>query len=280
MPQVVLIKSTEHQSIINQIQFSLPSTDSLWINDTTMLTATRSALSKTATMVARSTNPAISWNLATRALSVAGETCHLQALCNANSQVLQDQIHVLDSLIERKHGDGANKIYKAECPVVGSTMGKQIRHCLDHLEKVALDGLHTVRENDEPIDLRYDVRERGTICETDIFEARQRAIYVKDLFDSVYSGCVEEGNKLADLDGKKGLTATFNLPYGARDDIEIPLSSTLEREMGFCCHHAIHHHRLLRAMAAAGRTGLKPEDLPPAFGRPPSTLSNDFQDAA
>lgn len=246
-----------------------------------MLTATRSALSKTATVVARSTNPAISWNIVSRALSCLGtNTCRLQALCQANSQVLQDEIHVIDSLIDRKHGDGANQVFKAECPVVGSTMGRQFRHSLDHLEKVALDGLHTVRDNDGPIDLHYDVRERGTICETDIFEARERACYVRDIFDGVHAGCEEEGNRLATLDGKKGLTAYINLPSGERDDIEIPLASTLEREMGFVCHHAIHHHRLTRAMAMAGKTGLKPEDLPPGFGRPPSSLINDFQDIA
>lgn len=245
-----------------------------------MLTATRFALCKTATVVARSTNPAIAWNVVSRTMSVANNTCRLQALCKANSEVLQAQIHIIDALIKRKHGDGANEVFKAKCPIIGTTMGKQVRHSLDHLEKVALDGLRTVRDNDGPIDLHYDVRERGTICETDIFEARERACFIQDIFDGVHAGCGEEGNELANLDGKKGLTTYFNLPSGERDDIEIPLASTLEREMGFVCHHALHHNRLLRGMAMAGHTGLKEEDLPPGFGRPPSTLVNDVLDAA
>ena len=159
-------------------------------------------------------------------------------------------------------------------------MGKQMRHSLDHLEKVALDGLRTVRDNEEPIDLHYDVRERGTICETDIYEARKRACFVKDIFDGVKAGCCQEGSELATHDGLKVLMASFNLPSGERDDFEIPLQSTLEREMGFVCHHTLHHHRLLRAIAMAGHTGLTPEDLPLGFGRPPSTLVTNLQNAA
>jgi len=245
-----------------------------------MLTATHSALRKTATAFARSTNPAIAWSIVSRALSMEKSTCRLKALCKANSQVIQDEINVMDSLIKRKHGDGANQVFKATCPVVGSSMGKQLRHSLDHLEKVALDGLHVVRDNEELIDLHYDVRERGTICETDIFEARKRACFVQDIFDGVFVGCDKEGDELATLDGQKVLTASFTLPSGERDDIEIPLTSTLEREMGFVCHHSLHHHRLLRAIAMAGHTGLAADDLPLGFGRPPSVLVNNLQDAA
>ena len=245
-----------------------------------MLTATHSVLRTSATFFARNANPAFAWSIVSRGMSMAKNTCRLEALCKANSQVLQDEIHVIDALIKRKHGDGANQVYQATCPVVGSSMGKQIRHSLDHLEKVALDGLRTVRDNEEPIDLHYDVRERGTICETDIYEARKRVCFVKDIVDGVKAGCCQEGSELATHDGQKVVTASFNLPSGERDDIEIPLTSTLEREMGFVCQHTLHHHRLLRAIAFAGNAGLKPEDLPPGFGRPPSSFVNDFKDAA
>lgn len=128
------------------------------------------------------------------------------------------------------------------------------------------------------MDLHYDIRERGSICERDIFEARERACYIQNIFDGVCAEC--EHQDAAETDGKQALTVHFTLPFGNRDDNEVPMQSTLEREMGFACHHAIHHNFIVRCMAASGKTGLTLKDLPPSFGRVPSNLVLDFQDAA
>jgi hypothetical protein len=249
-----------------------------------MLTASRSMIGKTATIVIRSTNPAVSSSLASRAFSVVASTnrkARLQALCKANSQVIEDQIHLIDSVINHNPGQEANKVFKTVCPIVGSTLGRQIRHSMDHLEKVALEGLNVVRDNDTPIDLHYDVREHGTIHETDIFEARERALFIRDIFDSVRSGVDKDRHELAESSGKKVVRVSFDLPSGVRDDVHLfPLTSTLEREMAFSAHHALHHHRLLRVLAAAGKVGLELRDLPPGFGLPPSMLGNGIQDVA
>ena len=65
----------------------------------------------------------------------------IMKLCKANSGVIANEISVIDHLIDRKHASGANQVFTKTCPIVNSTMGKQYRHALDHLEKVALDGL-------------------------------------------------------------------------------------------------------------------------------------------
>ena len=210
-----------------------------------------------------------------RALTTSN-LCRLTALCRANSAVLSQNITVIDNLINKKKVEGANQVFRTEC--LGTTVGKQFRHSLDHLERVALDGLRTVRDDDKPIDLHYDVRERGTLCETDVCEARDRALFIQDVFDGVCATAEKEGHEQCSMDGARRLTAYFTIP-GAADE-EIGLSSTLEREMGFVCHHAIHHQALVKFIAALDTTGLTLEDLPPDFGQAPTTMVQDARPPA
>ena len=93
-----------------------------------------------------------------------------------------------------------------------------------------------MRDNDDPADLHYDRRERGKICERDIFEARERACYIKDIFDGVLKECEKEGAEEAGHDGKKPLTAYFTLPLDQRNDIEIPMATTYVLEP---CIHSV-----------------------------------------
>jgi hypothetical protein len=209
-----------------------------------------------------------------RTLATSVNQCALPALCQANSEVLSRIISVIDTLIKKKSIAGANQVFNTEC--LDTTMGKQVRHSLDHLEKVALQGLSTVRDNSTPIDLHYDVRERGTFCERDVCEARDRALFIQNVFDGVYANAQKEGVDLCTTDGIRPLTAYFSLPGTEME--EIPVHSTLEREMSFVCHHAVHHNTLIKAIAAIGSTGLTPDDLPPDFGRSPTGLVRDVSD--
>jgi hypothetical protein len=221
-------------------------------------------------------NPAV----ITRAVTTSN-LCRLAALSRANSAVLSQTIDLIDSMIHGRDMAAANKIFNTEDPIVGTTIGKQLRHSYDHLEKVALDGLRTVRDKDKPIDLHYDVRERGILSETDVGEARQRALFIQDVFDGVLANSDAEGNEQCFTDGARRLTAYFTLPTGTSAEAEeLALASTLEREMGFVCHHAIHHCALIRAIVASGSTPLTLEDLPEDFGRPPTTLVSFVDDAA
>jgi hypothetical protein len=211
--------------------------------------------------------------------TMATHSCKLTALARANSAVIGQTIDVIDKLINENGIEGANKIFQAECPIVSTTLGKQYRHTYDHLEKVALDGLRAVRDDDLPVDLHYDVRERGGFHERDISQARQRALFVQNYFDDLIRQAEKEGEDACVLDAAKPLTAYHTLPtIGGDVAEEIPLASTLEREMGFVCHHAIHHCALIKAIAASGKTGLTPEHLPPDFGKAPTTFVSIVED--
>lgn len=209
--------------------------------------------------------------------TIATNSCRLTALARANSAVIGQTINVIDNLIHENGIEGANKIFQAECPIVETTMGKQLRHTFDHLEKVALDGLRTV--SDQPIDVHYDVRERGGFHERDISEARQRALFVQNYYDDLIRQAEKEGEEACTMDSVKPLTVYHTLPTSRGDVVEeIPLASTLERELGFVCHHAIHHCALIKAIAASGRTGLTPDHLPSDFGKAPTTFVSIVED--
>lgn len=229
-------------------------------------------------VLARATRPVV-LSMATRAMATKIDDLHrMIALCKANSEVLGRNVQLIDNLIERQKVSGANSIYTKECPITGTTLGRQFRHELDHFEKVALNGLHTVRDSGEhkPIDLHYDVRQRGTTVEKDICEARDQTLYIQNIFDGVSSEISDHPDTCA-LDGEKRLTANFTLPGVHEKFVEFPLTSTLEREMGFVCHHAIHHNKVIKAMAMAGHTGLKLTDLPEDFGIAPTTLVQEAE---
>lgn len=211
--------------------------------------------------------------------TVSTQACRLTALAKANSAVIGQTINVIDSLIQENGIEGANQIFQTECPVVETTVGKQFRHTYDHLEKVALDGLRAVGEEHKPIDLHYDVRERGGFQERNVSEARQRALFIQNYYDDLIRQAEQEGNDACRTDSARRLTAYHTLPTGSGNVAEeIPLASTLERELAFVCHHAIHHCALIKAIALSGKTGLTPEHLPPDFGKAPTTFVSVVED--
>jgi hypothetical protein len=189
---------------------------------------------------------------------MSNNICRLTALCKATSAALAQKVSVLDALVTRVHGPAAKQIYSTICPVIGTSIGKQYRHAIDHIEKVAIDALPTVRDKDTLNDLHYDHRERGTFIETDDpFEARKRILFIQDTLDSIARHGDQEGLEACSLDGKKPLTAYFMLDANGSEHhgYEYPLSSTLERELGFVLHHSIHHDAIVKAIAAVGKTG-------------------------
>jgi hypothetical protein len=131
----------------------------------------------------------------------------------------------------------------------GGTIGKHIRHSLDHF-RAALDGA----EAGTAID--YDRRERDVPMET-LPEAAMVAI-----------GSLR--SKLASLDGD-----ALGRPVRVRvmltgDGTEAELTSTLARELAFATHHAVHHHAMIGVIA--GEFG---HAVPPEFGKAPSTIHFD-----
>ncbi|ETV98850.1 hypothetical protein H310_08351 [Aphanomyces invadans] len=153
-------------------------------------------------------------------------------------------IHQQINLLERMSDDE----YIFRCPTLHGTTGGHIRHALDHLRRsvdVPQDGV-----------IHYDIRDRLTQIETN----REAALVEMDAIQT-FASRVADTTSLS-----KEVQAAFRL--SAEGD-EVALRSTIEREMAFAVHHAIHHHALIKVIMTSHFPHVP---LPPAFGVAPSTV--------
>lgn len=130
----------------------------------------------------------------------------------------------------------------------GGTIGKHIRHTLDHF-RAALDASPGVV-------IDYDHRERNVPMETQPREAVKAIGRIRDRLLRLDA---------AALDHAVRVRVMVN-----GDGEEVELGSTLGRELAFVWHHAVHHHAMLGAIAAEHGIVLEGE-----FGRAPSTVSHE-----
>ena len=130
--------------------------------------------------------------------------------------------------------------------IVGGTIGKHVRHCLDHFRALlTADG--------EPVD--YDHRDREVPVETDRVAAAVEVAALR----AMIGGLSEER-----LDSAISIRVMLS-----GDGTEATLESTMARELFFATHHAIHHHAMIKSIA--GEFGC---DCGPGFGKAPSTLNH------
>lgn len=142
------------------------------------------------------------------------------------------------------------RAYAAESSTIrGGTIGKHIRHTLDHF-RACLDGAVLGQVAD------YDHRQRNVPMESDPAEAlqaiaglRARLVLISD-------------------DGLRTPVRVRVMLTG--DGLHAELASTLGRELAFAAHHAVHHHAMLSAIAAEFGIATHPE-----FGKAPGTIQND-----
>ncbi len=147
-------------------------------------------------------------------------------------------------------GDGA---YAADSATHrGGTIGKHVRHVLDHF-RAALDGGGNGRGGGV---IDYDHRSRNVPMETDRGEALEAIASVRSRLAS-----------LGEPDMARAVRVRVML---SGDGSEAELGSTLGRELAFASHHAVHHHAMLKAIAA--EFGIDAGD---EFGKAPSTLSQE-----
>jgi hypothetical protein len=130
-------------------------------------------------------------------------------------------------------------------PVIGSSIGGHVRHCLDHVAAL-LAGL-------EGGGVNYDVRERGTRVESCRGEALKR-------IRRVQSELLRRGSIPADL--PVILTTVL-----AVDGPACELETTAGRELSFVLSHTIHHNALV-GVIVRWLGGEPPGD----FGCAPATL--------
>jgi hypothetical protein len=130
--------------------------------------------------------------------------------------------------------------------VPGGTIGKHIRHTLDHF-RCAITTCCT-----EPID--YDHRCRGGCVESDRSEAKKEIATLRSLLGEL-------------SDSKLGETVTTRVMLSG-DGHTADLNSTRAREIFFAMHHAIHHNAILKAIGL--ELGF---ECPEGFGTAPSTIN-------
>ncbi len=130
----------------------------------------------------------------------------------------------------------------------GSTIGQHVRHSLDHFSAV-LDPI-------EPGVIDYDHRERDTPVEHDPLAARSSIEQlIRQLRVVRAPSAAVRVRVMLSADGRESL-----------------LTSTIERELAFATHHAIHHHAMIAAIARTLQL-----DVPAGFGVAPSTERARFR---
>lgn len=131
--------------------------------------------------------------------------------------------------------------------VRGGTIGKHVRHTLDHY-RALLEGFDAATTVD------YDHRERNVPIESDQDAAKQAVALIR--------------SRIGNLDEKALRREIRICVMLAGDGAETELDSTLGRELAFASHHAIHHNALIKAIALEFGVA-----TPPEFGMAPSTLN-------
>ena len=205
----------------------------------------------------------------------------VQALSRANLGILRQKLSLM-GVMKTRFGDAkAKTLYAKVCPLVNASIGQHIRHSMDHLELAAQMAADRRRllggSGIDKKELHYDLRERGGEDENDIDEAMKRIETVVDLLNDISSQSTAtttaSTSTAEDDDANNLVQACFML---SADSTEFHLPSTVEREMGFAAHHAIHHLALVKIIAEQ-TLGIPSESLSSDFGKAPSTIAHDNQ---
>jgi uncharacterized damage-inducible protein DinB len=128
----------------------------------------------------------------------------------------------------------------------GGTIGKHVRHCLDHF--LAALSVHDERGNAAD----YDHRERNVPMETDRAEALEAIHRVARRLRAVRAVVADEPAVVRVMVTCDGAQCEFR--------------STVGRELAFAAHHAVHHHAMMKVIADELAVS-----SPAGFGLAPST---------
>ena len=207
----------------------------------------------------------------------------LQPLIRSNIALLSQKIGLLDVLVSKNNNNLllATKQFGKVCPYVGASIGQHYRHSLDHIELAALvaqqqQSLAIDRSSDISVpELHYDLRVRGGTLESDLQLCRERIVNVVNVFESLQQQTAtntDDNNEATTQLTNEPIKAYFNLSSTSNN--ELPLPTTIGRELGFVVHHSIHHMAMCKVIALH-TLKLKESELPVGFGRAPSTLLFD-----
>lgn len=142
-------------------------------------------------------------------------------------------------------------VYATESMVMpGGTVGKHLRHLVDHYEAIA----RVATAADEVVD--YDHRERDVPMENSRDEALRGLSNLRTRVQSMRALPPARLIQVRVMVTGSGHEAT--------------LTSSLARELAFATHHGVHHQAMMRAIA--GEFGV---EAAPDFGKAPSTINHE-----
>ncbi|MBX3363305.1 MAG: hypothetical protein KF866_00955 [Phycisphaeraceae bacterium] len=167
-------------------------------------------------------------------------SCSPSAVCQTASALLDQCAGFIQALPDQTYSTESRTIR-------GGTLGKHVRHVVDHFAAAV------------------GAFERGEIID---YDHRERCVPMENDRTSALDAIAELRAQIAAL-----TEAHLNHPVRIRvmlsgDGSETELSSTLGRELFFAAHHAIHHHAMMKAIAA--EFGVEADA---AFGKAPSTIN-------
>jgi len=170
----------------------------------------------------------------------------LKRVCFAADAILAQCADYIDCV------DDDEFVYVSKA-VAGGTIGKHLRHILDHF-RCAI-----TTDCTQPIE--YDHRSRGGSVETDRGAAREEIGRLRELMSALNEDRLSE------------IVTTRVMLCG--DGQTADLKSTRAREIFFAMHHAIHHNAILNAIAL--ELGFA---TPEGFGTAPSTINFEQAEAS
>ena len=169
---------------------------------------------------------------------------------DATARVRAAAVALLDQIAASVAALDAGVYARPENSGGGATIGKHVRHALDHYAALL------ERDPGPGGTVAYDRRVRGGSVETDPDAAAARALELRARIDDLG-------------DGGMGAEVRIGVLMSP-DDPEVELRSTLVRELAFVCHHATHHLAMIKPLAR--ESGI---ELPAELGRAPSTVAHE-----
>lgn len=176
-----------------------------------------------------------------------------QERASEDEDALRRVIDAADSLLRQCAGlvsSVTDEAYRAPSRVlIGGTIGKHVRHSLDHFR-----ALFDAALNGSEVD--YDHRRRDVPAEVD------RTAALTQIAEARWN-LQRAGEFVAGQDVRVRVMPSS-------DGRTVVLQSTLGRELAFATHHGVHHHAMIRAIAA--EHGCRVDD---EFGTAPSTVNHE-----
>lgn len=164
--------------------------------------------------------------------------------CEALVHLLDDRGYAMDSKV-----------------MAGGTVGKHLRHVLDHYAAVLGDEGQAEGGLSGAGVIDYDHRARNVPMETQRSAALEALSRIRGQLERVASVPATRAARVRVMVGGDGA--------------EMELDTTLGRELAFATHHAVHHQAMMRAIAT--EQGVT---LPADFGKAPSTVHYEHKTQA